>query len=783
MMTNDRKIIISAGASRVAKVWTRQTLLLSELYTRLATPARGTEALETYLSLPKNQQDTLKDVGGFVGGALNGPRRKAGAVAGRDILTLDLDHVPAGGTADVLRRVEALGCGYCVYSTRKHSPAAPRLRVILPLDRTATADEYEACARKLADMIGIDMADPSTFEPSRLMYWPSCCADSEYIYQAGDKALLSTNGVLGLYDDWHNVASWPQVPGADKAPKHLATRQGDPEEKQGAIGAFCRTYDVLQAVDKFLPGVYEPVPGFDDRYTYTGGSTTGGAVIYDGGKFLFSHHATDPCGGRLVNSFDLVRLHKFGDQDDDAAPGTPTNRLPSSTSMLDLCRQDTAVSDLLHKERGAEILEAFQKAETGNPVTGNDAELAMFLGGLKGEVLTTDVIRRLVALLGIQIKLNDVTWHVELSGYPRTWSRANAGNLLPVPLLDRLKLAGVKGAAKNTVADCLDVIAEECRFNPVTKMFQNTQWDYADRVTELYDIWGVTDPLSQTLIRKWLLQCVAMAYNDEYSPQGADGVLVLQGDQGLGKTSALRQLVPLPRMFKEGAKLDLRNKDTYMQALNSWICELGELDRTTSRDSAGLKAFLTQDMDEYRTPYAHNAVQRPRRTSFCGTVNPGEYLIDDTGNRRFWTVPVEYIDLDRLFAITNDWKMQLWAQMAVEYQAQPGGFRLTKEERQQLGGVNTTYTRALDFEDELRDMLNYELPVDQWGEFTSAQVAARLEAKPPANRLGRVLAKLTGEDGRLSSRVLDGRRLYVLPLLSNCVVSPFPMAASAEERS
>ncbi|WP_312282042.1 VapE domain-containing protein, partial [Oscillibacter sp.] len=479
----------------------------------------------------------------------------------------------------------------------------------------------------------------------------------------------------------------------------------------------------------------------------------------------------------------LVRLHKFGDQDDDAAPGTPTNRLPSNMSMLDLCRQDTAVSDLMHRERGAEILEAFQKTETGNPVTGNDAELAMFLGGLKGEVLTTDVIRRLVLLLGIQIKLNDVTWRVELSGYPKAWSRANAGNLLPVPLLDRLKLAGIKGAAKTTVADCLDVIAEENRFNPVLEMFTVAPWDSIDRIAELYDIWGITDTLSRTLIYKWLRQCVAMAHNDEYSPQGADGVLVLQGDQGIGKTSALRQLVPMPRMFKEGAKLDLRDKDTYMQALNSWICELGELDRTTSRDSAGLKAFLTQDMDEYRTPYAHNPVQRPRRTSFCGTVNPGEYLIDDTGNRRFWTVPVDDIDLDRLFAITNDWKTQLWAQMEVAYQAQPGGFRLTKEERQQLGGVNTTYTRALDFEDELRDMLNYDLPAEQWGEFTSAQVAAKLEAKPPANRLGRVLAKLTGEDPRIEARLREGRKLYRLPLLSNCVVSPFPMAASAEERS
>ena len=183
--------------------------------------------------------------------------------------------------------------------------------------------------------------------------------------------------------------------------------------------------------------------------------------------------------------------------------------------MLELCKHDATVSDLLHKENGQKILEAFQKTETGNPVTPNEAELAMFLGGLKGEVLTTDVVRRLVALLGIQIKLNEVTWHVELSGYPKEWSRANAENLLPVRLLDHLRSAGAKGAAKNTIADCLDVIAEEKRFNPVLEMFTATQWDNADRVTELYDIWGVTDPLSQTLIRKWLLQCVAMRQRTE----------------------------------------------------------------------------------------------------------------------------------------------------------------------------------------------------------------------------------------------------------------------------
>lgn len=80
-------------------------------------------------------------------------------------------------------------------------------------------------------------------------------------------------------------------------------------------------------MDKFLSGIYVPVDNMPDRYTYVAGSTTGGAVIYENGLFLFSHHATDPAGGRLVNSFDLVRLHLFGDKDDEAQPGTSTNRL------------------------------------------------------------------------------------------------------------------------------------------------------------------------------------------------------------------------------------------------------------------------------------------------------------------------------------------------------------------------------------------------------------------------------------------------------------------------
>lgn len=217
-MQFDRKITISAGSSRRAMVWQAQTLLISELWAKLQTPARGTEPLAEYLNMKKAQQDDLKDVGGFMAGTLSGPRRKANNVTGRDVITLDLDNIPPGGTEDVLRRVEGLSCGYCIYSTRKHSPAAPRLRVLLPLDRTASADEYEPIARKMAEYIGLELCDPTTFEVSRLMYWPSCCSDSQYIYVWKDKPLLSVKGLLGQYEDWRDCTLWPQVPGSQNLP-------------------------------------------------------------------------------------------------------------------------------------------------------------------------------------------------------------------------------------------------------------------------------------------------------------------------------------------------------------------------------------------------------------------------------------------------------------------------------------------------------------------------------------------------------------------------------------
>ena len=278
-MLNDKLLNITVGNSRKSVNWLPQEIMWSELCEKLRTPYRSTETLAEYMTFPKSRQDDLKDVGGFVGGTLNGSRRTAQSVTGRDIVTLDLDSVPAGETDSILRRIDGLGCGYCVYSTRKHCDAAPRLRVLVPLDHTCTNDEYEPLARKLAEFIGMELCDPSTFEASRLMYWPSCSADSRYVFTYADKPFIDVDGVLGMYSDWRNVAEWKGV-SAPKIPR--GTKQADPTSKSGIVGAFCKTYDVYRVIYEIIPEVY--VFCGDDRFTYSGGSTTGGAVVYGDGR-------------------------------------------------------------------------------------------------------------------------------------------------------------------------------------------------------------------------------------------------------------------------------------------------------------------------------------------------------------------------------------------------------------------------------------------------------------------------------------------------------------------
>lgn len=360
-MQNNKKLIISVANNRKSTKWIPQELLWSDLVNKLKTPIRTQETYEQFIKLKKSQQDELKDVGGFVGGVLKDNRRKAENVINRCIITLDADSIEPGETNKILNLISGLGCSYAVYSTRKHSSYKPRLRILIPLDRTIAAEEYEPIARKIASFIGLDIMDQSTFEASRLMYWPSCSKDSEYVFKYEDKPFASANGILKMYQNWKNTEEWPKLEKEPEIIKREITKQKDPLTKENIIGAFCKVYDIPAVIEKYLSDIYEP-GNQADKYTYKQGSVANGATVYGGGKWLYSFHATDPASRTLCNAFDLVRIHKFGHLDDDVQPGTPTNRLPSYMAMTNFA--DSIPEVKTEKHQGA-IKEFEENPEKG----------------------------------------------------------------------------------------------------------------------------------------------------------------------------------------------------------------------------------------------------------------------------------------------------------------------------------------------------------------------------------------------------------------------------------
>lgn len=673
-MKHDRQIVISVGTNRRDLNWRQTALTVAELYERLRNPIKSIESYADYMKMKKAQQDTLKDVGGFVGGSLSNPRRKSNNVTGRDVITLDFDNIPGWQTDAVVAKVEELGCSYCIYSTRKHNAAAPRLRVVIPFDRTVTPDEYEPCARRVASSIGITMADPTTFEVCRLMYWPSCSADSEYVYKVKDAPFISADFLLSTYTDWHDFTSWPQVPNAVSYAK-LAMKQGDPLEKSGIVGAFCRTYDVITAMDAFLPNIYEPVDNDDGRYTYLGGSTTGGAVIYDDAKFLFSHHATDPCGGRLVNAFDLIRLHRFGDKDNDASPDTPVTKLPSYKAMCEAAMQDKAVVTTLNREQIEQAKKDFEGITAGAESTAEPEPLdwAEKLqrnqnGAVKGTIDNILIILDGDPALKDKFALNLFANRGEVLGAlpwqkdtkRRLWSDTDSNGLYWY--LERMWGITQRG----NIDSALDIHASIHAFNEVQRYIDGLVWDGVPRLdTLLIDYLGAKDTAyNRAVCRKSFTAAIARAMSPGCK---YDTMLILAGPQGIGKSTLLDKM---SRGWFNDSIRSFEGKEASELLQGVWIVEIAELDAFRRTDIARIKQFLSLKADRYRAAYGRHVKELPRCCVFFGTCNEMEFLQDTTGNRRFW--PVDTMDVDATKSVfkdlTDETVNQLWAEAKMRWQ-------------------------------------------------------------------------------------------------------------------
>ncbi len=672
-MNNDRKLVLSIGTSCRSTNWIRTEMMWSEFVDRLRMPQRTQETIEQYLKLPKSKQGILKDVGGYVGGSLSGKQRKAAAVTGRDLITLDMDNIATGETANVLKKINSLGAACAVYSTRSHAEFRPRLRVILPLDRTVTADEYEPIARKLAGIIGIEMCDPTTFEASRLMYWPSCSKDSQYVFSSLDAPFVSADGMLQLYKDWHDIGSWPQVPGEAVKVRSVLAKQADPTLKKGIVGAFCRTYNIFTAIDKFLPNAYEHTDS-EDRLTYTGGSTIGGAVIYDGGNFLYSHHATDPCSGELVNAFDLIRLHMFNDRDQEAKPGTPVNQLPSYKAMKRLAIADKAVAKSLN-ETMAKASDIFQPVgsqtsakdtpetnwmeaaqlvydqNTGMPKSSRDniIRILNFDPALKDKIATDEfAVRGLV--------LGSLPWDPRPD--KRNWSDTDDAGLAWY-LEQRWNISG-----RDKIDNSLMLVSDQHRINEVKDYLSNLVWDKVPRLnTVLRDYLGAEDDkYTEAVARKSLTAAVARVMEPgikyDYTP-------VLVGPQGIGKSTFL---ATLGKDWYSDSLQSFEGKEAAEMIQGIWINELSEMTSYNRSEINTIKQFLSKKDDIYRQAYGRRTDRYPRKCVFFGSCNKYDFLKDDTGNRRFWPIDCSvHAPLKSIWEDLPNEIDQIWAEAVVRY--------------------------------------------------------------------------------------------------------------------
>ena len=644
---------IAVGNSRMDKKWKNRDISWEDLCQRVSSTIRTTETVEEYRKLKKGAQDNIKDVGGFVGGQLREGRRKNGMVLCRSMLTLDMDYGEPG-IWDEIDLLHDFRC--CVYSTHKHTPEHPRLRIIIPLARDITENEYPAVARMVAKEIGIDLFDDTTYEACRLMYWPSTSANGEFFYKTKDGPLLDPDAYLAKYADWHDASTWPVSSRQSEAVRRSITQQADPLEKPGIVGAFCRAYTIEEAIETFLSDVYEP-SSMNGRYDYIPADSAAGVVVYDG-KFAYSHHATDPVCGKLLNAFDLVRLHKFRELDENVGLDTPPGKLPSFKAMSDLALGDDKVKAVFAGERIAQAAAEFSDEDWQNGleldksghVKNTLRNLTLILENdpnLKGVVFNQ-------LLDGMEIK-GEVPWN-----HPsKFWRDADDAQL--ISYVDAHY--GTFSARNYDIA--VTKVADDRAYHPIREFIESLpEWDKVPRVdTLLVDYLGASDTAYvRAVTRKTLCAAISRVLRPGCK---FDSMLVLNGPQGVGKSTLIAKLAG--EWFSDSLNLgDTKDKTAAEKLQGYWILEIGELAGLKKAEVETLRSFLSRQNDIYRAAFGKRATPHLRQCVFFGTTNAESgYLRDTTGNRRFWPVKTPGNGKKQSWNLTHEEILQIWAEALV----------------------------------------------------------------------------------------------------------------------
>ena len=647
-----RELAIAYGNSCHARTWANKMTSFDALAGRLEQTIRTTETVSEYRKMGKADRERAKDHGGFVGGHLRDNRRKRENVAFRSMLTPDIDHA-APEFADRFRAVfrhEAV-----VYSTHGYTPEEPRLRLIIPMTRDVTPDEYVAIMRFFAAEWGIDQFDECSYRVNQLMYWPTTPADGEYLYFRTAGEWLNPDKYLTAHPDWRDFSLLPTSSRESAVRNQNGRKMEDPLEKPGVIGAFCRAYSPGDAIETFLSDVYAPSMS-EGRYDYLPADSSAGVVIYDG-RFVYSHHASDPVCGRLLNVFDLVRLHRFRDLDDRAPSETPVGKLPSFKAMCEFALKDERVKGILLRERMAEAAETFAEEDT-DWMTALDV-------GKDGSAKNT--LRNLILIMENDPQMRNIVFNqladgMEITG-PVPWKHPakfwrDADDAQLVSYVDTRY--GTFSARNYDIA--VTKVADDRSYHPIRQMFESLpQWDGVRRVdTLLIDYLGAQD---NEYVRAVTRKILCAAYERVYQPGVKfDYIIVLNGDQGIGKSTLIANLGM--EWFSDSLALSDMNDKTAAEKLQGyWILEIGELAGMKKADIDKVKAFISRQDDKYRASFGRRVTPHPRQCVFFGTTNSENgYLRDITGNRRFWNVKVTGRGKYKPWEMDAETVKQVWAE-------------------------------------------------------------------------------------------------------------------------
>jgi putative DNA primase/helicase len=655
-----RQLRISVGENFASHV-SPLTLTWAALVDHLSSYDRSRETLEQFNTMHKDDQLRAKDRGWWNGSHYQGVKRDAQQIEDLDVLALDVDNCNASSISHIKATLLLHGYTYFMGSTRKHTPSAPRLRLAFPLTRAVSVDESDAIKRKLAEQIGMPLFDTVSFRANQVMFWPTACADGEIvIHNAPNDGWLDPDLFLATqYSNWQDRDEWPLHPRESRGAVNEKTgKRSNPEERDDIIGEWCRCFDVPAVMERFIPGVY--VPGSSpNRFTHYLGSTTNGAILYDDGLYLYSNHQTDPATGVLCNSWDLVRLHKFGELDAKELPTTPIGKLPSQQAMVDFA---LSIPEVQKEQRRSQIEGFDDLADDGEATPKpDDSTLEDLFDSLdknkKGKVKAT--YDNMLKIFRNHPRLKSLAFNANIGATvwrsPMPWQHA----LMREQQLDETEglryrdqddlhlrefiyrsFKGMELPSEIMVKKLVAQVGDERVFHPIRDAFNALPgWDGVKRVDTMLTRYCGTpdDEYHHSVSRKLLCGIVARALTPgckfDYMP-------IFIGPQGQKKSTFFEVLAGHPSWFTDNMPPVDKRADVVSAIRSKLIVEWAELDQLRKHEVESIRAFITVKVDQSRLSYERHTLAYKRQAIIVGTTNSYTPLRDGQGNRRSWPIHV-----------------------------------------------------------------------------------------------------------------------------------------------